>query len=96
MKFLNNSAWTSDLKKKKEKKKKERKKEKYHPQNLCNNKASILRNNCVARSPHNGKKILATVSLKGEPIATLLTYWHNYPSKIKLYCLVTNVNKPSN
>ena len=52
----------------------QKEKKKYHPQNLCNNKASILMNNCVARSPHNVEKIFASINLKGEPIATPLTY----------------------
>ena len=33
-----------------------KKKEKYHSQNVCNSKASILMNNCEVRSPHNRKK----------------------------------------
>ena len=73
-----------------------KRKKKYHPQTLCNNKASILMNNCVARSPHNVEKIFASINLKGEPIATPLTYWYNSPSNIKLYCLVNNVNNPLN
>ena len=47
MKFSNDATWTSYSKKKKEK---------YHSQNVCNSKASILMNNCEVRSPHNRKK----------------------------------------